>query len=100
MIFDFDNLFLSFLQELSELLIGMLLSSGTTSISRVLLTSGTTRGLLPSGTTRPANTKDNQIAKGPHKITTNKSQGNMAPLEQSYLTTTILGYSNTTVTQR
>jgi hypothetical protein len=24
----------------------------------------------------------------------------MAPLEQSYLTTTILGYSNTTVTQR
>lgn len=57
------------------------------------LKSGTTssicspRGLVPLGTPRPANTMENQMAKGLHRNTIIKSQCNMSPAEPSYLTT-------------
>lgn len=60
---------------------------------RDLLKSGTTssicipNGLVSSGTTHPANTRDNEMAKGRHRNTINKNQCNMQPPEPSYLTT-------------
>jgi hypothetical protein len=54
---------------------------------------------LPSGTTRPDNTKDKQMVKGQYKNTINKSQGNMGPPEPSYGTTASPGYSNTAEAQ-
>ena len=46
----------------------------------------------------PANTRDNQMAKGQLK-NTNKSQGNMEPPEPSYLNTASTRYIKTTEAQ-
>jgi hypothetical protein len=48
---------------------------------------------------KPANTRDNQMVKSQLKNTINKSQGNMAPLEPSYLTIISPGYPNIAETQ-
>jgi len=40
---------------------------------------------FPSGTTRPTNTRNNQMAKGQHKETNYKIQGNMAPMDPAIL---------------
>ena len=52
------------------------------------------RDLLPLGTTRPAYTTDNQIARGQCKNTI-KKKSNMVPPEPSYPTTAICEYPNT-----
>lgn len=44
----------------------------------------------------PRTSRDNQMAKGRHKNTNNKSQGKMTASEQSYPTTLNPGYSNIT----
>jgi hypothetical protein len=48
----------------------------------------------------PADTRNNQMAKGQHNNTTRKSQGNMAPPGPSYLTTASAGYLNTAKAQK
>ena len=48
-----------------------------------------------SETATPANTRDNQMAKGKCKNITNRNQGNMATSEPSSPTTASLGYPNT-----
>ena len=48
-----------------------------------------------SETATPANTKDNQIAKGKLKNINNRNQGNMVPSEPSSPTTASPGYTNT-----
>jgi hypothetical protein len=48
----------------------------------------------------PTNSQHNQMAKGQHKNTTRKSQGNMAPPGPSYPTTASPGYLNTAKAQK
>lgn len=55
------------------------------------------RGLLPSETTRSANTRDKQMAKGQNKNIISKRQHNMALPELSYSTSASPGYPNTPI---
>ena len=48
---------------------------------------------------RPANTRDNEMAKDKRKINTNRNEGNMAPSEPSSPTTTNPTYSITSEKQ-
>ena len=48
-----------------------------------------------SETARPANTRDNQMAKGKHKNISNRNQGYLASSEPSSPTTASPGYPNT-----
>jgi hypothetical protein len=50
--------------------------------------------LVLPGTTKPANTRVNQMAKGKHKNRINKSQYNMAPSEPRFSSIAIPGYTN------
>ena len=53
-----------------------------------------------SETARPANTRENQMAKGKCKNITNRNQGNIALSESSSLTTGNPGYPNTLEKQK
>jgi hypothetical protein len=67
---------------------GRLLLPGTTSFIC------SPRGLLPSETTMPANTRASQMGKGKCKKIINKSQGNMVPPQSSYHTRVSSGNFN------